>query len=210
MSKPKKPRKEKPRKEKPRKPQTHVARAIRLGIITPERGAKAGTLEPVGGHEATGRGEVTYRVKDTPIEFLFYKAKRISDIQYAAGCRLYELYVQSRLDPTRAADYTRPYVDGAGSVSPEWNERARSDYARAIKALDNPMVYAMIKAVVIEEQSVSFVPQAHYKAGSGRASAHNLAILELGLDILAATFGMTKATKGLTADLMNATKRLVA
>lgn len=210
MSKPKKPRKEKPRKEKPRKPQTHVARAIRLGIITPERGAKAGTLEPVGGHEATGRGEVTYRVKDTPIEFLFYKAKRISDIQYAAGCRLYELYVQSRLDPTRAADYTRPYVDGAGSVTPEWNERARGEYARAIKALENPMHYAMVKAVVIEEQTLSWAPQEDYKPGSQSAGVHNRVILIQALDILAATFGMTKATSGLTGKYLNAKKRLVA
>ena len=142
------------RKRAPR-PVTLAERVVSLDRITMERATMLGdALEEreIVDPEDGGRRQAL-SVSDAPLDRLS-KAQHITRSMWEAGDKLRAHWLQSGLDTMRAADWTRPYVDGGQSKpEPELRERHIRQYRLAMAAL-RPWHANVIRDIVLDERAV--------------------------------------------------------
>jgi hypothetical protein len=133
-------------------PVSLAERKAKDGLITPERAKKLGEELSVRDIPEGTAGKITVlQVSQAPLDRM-HRRDQITQSEFEAGDRFRTHYYASGLDPMRAVDFSRPYVDG-GEHKPEPEFRAHhlQEYKRAVQSV-RAWNLTVLKDVLLDEK----------------------------------------------------------
>jgi hypothetical protein len=168
-------------------------RKARDGLITPERARKLGDDLSVRELPEGTAGKITVlQVSQAPLDRM-HKRDQITQSEFEAGDRFRTHYFASGLDPMRAVDFSRPYVDGGEhKPEPEFRTHHLQEYQRAVQSV-RAWNMNILKEVVLDEKRFEDCKSLQVLYASPRDwQIAGKAQLHIALRMLADHFGLPK------------------